>query len=57
MVAKYKLKKRVESAFNFYFELDKKLLSNFDGCKDGDYGLIESIQCHDGKLVNYQLEI
>ena len=56
MVAKYTLKKRVETEFNFHFEMDKKLLANFDG-KDRDYGLIESIQCHNGKLVDYQLEM
>ncbi|AJI11252.1 hypothetical protein AK40_3742 [Bacillus cereus 03BB108] len=57
VVAKYTLKKRVETEFNFHFEMDKKLLANFDGSKDRDYGLIESIQCHNGKLVNYQLEM
>ncbi|HDR4588647.1 TPA: hypothetical protein QCQ70_003290 [Bacillus cytotoxicus] len=57
VVAKYTLKKRVETEFNFHFEMDKKLLANFDGSKDRDYGLIESIQCHNGKLVDYQLEM
>ncbi|WP_412036318.1 hypothetical protein [Bacillus pacificus] len=57
VVAKYILKKRIESEFNFYFEMDKKLLTNLSGNKDRDYALIESMQHHEGKVVDYQLEI
>ncbi|MGR5869227.1 hypothetical protein ACT7C5_24190 [Bacillus pacificus] len=56
-MAKYILKKRIESEFNFYFEMDKKLLTNLSGNKDRDYALIESMQHHEGKSSDYQLEI